>query len=220
LNKLIPLLAFSILLLVPVGAQNAFATHPDELTCPDTGFGPGELITEATLFDFPPAPYCLFAASDSSNIPCVAPYSPQPLSLTIAIVPISFGCIAAPIPTQLNTLAGQCQNSAVLINNHCVPDPNQQQLMCGEHTEEILGFCVPKLAELCSTGTMIDMGVCTAQAMGSMIGGALMDIDTTALLVASIGTNPIITGLVAVTLAGVAGQAVWFVHRRKKSKNS
>jgi len=53
-----------------------------------------------------------------------------------------------------------------------------------------------------------------------MIGGVLLDIDTVPLLVAAIGTNPIITALVGITLAGVAGQAVWFVHRRKKSKNS
>jgi len=53
-----------------------------------------------------------------------------------------------------------------------------------------------------------------------MIGGTLLDINTVSLLVASIGTNPIITALVGITLAGVAGQAVWFVHRRKKSKNS
>jgi len=56
--------------------------------------------------------------------------------------------------------------------------------------------------------------------MMGMIGGVLLDIDTTSLLVASIGTNPVITGLFAVTVAGVIGQAVWFVHRRKKSENS
>jgi len=64
------------------------------------------------------------------------------------------------------------------------------------------------------------MGVCTAQAIGSMIGGELLDINTVSLLVASIGVNPVITGLIGITLAGVAGQAVWFVHRRRKSENS
>jgi len=38
--------------------------------------------------------------------------------------------------------------------------------------------------------------------------------------VASIGTNPVIAGMFAVTVAGVVGQAVWFVHRRKKSNKS
>ena len=129
-----------------------------------------------------------------------------------------------------------CGSGTILAGDECVPSgatlscglntfesggvclPVAALAFCGDHTEEILGFCVPILLELCSTGTMIDMGVCTAQAMGSMIGGVLMDIDTTALLVGAIGTNPVITGLVAITLAGVAGQAVWFVHRRKKSK--
>jgi len=54
----------------------------------------------------------------------------------------------------------------------------------------------------------------------SMIGGELLDINTVSLLVASIGTNPVITALVGITLAGVAGQAVWFVHRRRKNNSS
>jgi len=53
--------------------------------------------------------------------------------------------------------------------------------------------------------------------MGSMIGGELLDINTVSLLIASIGVNPVITALVGITIAGVAGQAIWFVHRRRKS---
>ena len=52
-----------------------------------------------------------------------------------------------------------------------------------------------------------------------MIGGQLLDINTLPLLVGAIGTNPIITGLVGITLAGVAAQAVWFVHKRKKNNS-
>jgi len=44
----------------------------------------------------------------------------------------------------------------------------------------------------------------------------LLDIDSWALFVANIGVNPVITGLVAITMAGVAEQAAWFIHRRKK----
>ena len=54
----------------------------------------------------------------------------------------------------------------------------------------------------------------------NVIGGNILEIDNYALFVAAIGTNPIITGLIGITLAGVAGQAVWFVHRRKNSENS
>jgi len=47
------------------------------------------------------------------------------------------------------------------------------------------------------------------------------DIKSMVLLVASIGTNIAIFGLVGVIIAGTAAQAVWFVHkRRKKSENS
>jgi len=49
-----------------------------------------------------------------------------------------------------------------------------------------------------------------------MIGGELLAINTLPLLVGAIGVNPIITGLVGITIAGVAGQTIWFVHRRKK----
>ena len=35
----------------------------------------------------------------------------------------------------------------------------------------------------------------------------------------AIGVNPVITGLVGITLAGVAAQAIWFVNSRKKSEN-
>jgi len=52
--------------------------------------------------------------------------------------------------------------------------------------------------------------------MGSMIGGELLDINSVSLLIGAIGTNPIITALMGITIAGIAGQAVWFVHRRKK----
>jgi len=130
----------------------------------------------------------------------------------------NLNCLNHPICLSDNEPPLMCGPNTFESGEECIPIADL--VFCGEHTEEILGFCVPILAELCSTGTMIDMGVCTAQAMGSMIGGWLLDIDTTALLVASIGTNPVITGLVGITLAGITGQAVWFVHRRRKSENS
>ena len=44
----------------------------------------------------------------------------------------------------------------------------------------------------------------------------MLEINSVSLLVGSVGTNPVITGLVGITLAGVAGQDVWFLHRGKK----
>ncbi len=54
----------------------------------------------------------------------------------------------------------------------------------------------------------------------AVTGGEPNDIKSSLLLVASIGTNVAIYGLVGITIAGVAGHAVWFVHRRRKSENS
>lgn len=66
------------------------------------------------------------------------------------------------------------------------------------------------LTEVEVTGDAIQ-GICDA------VGGNILEIDNYALFVAAIGTNPVITGLVGITLAGVAGQTLWFVHRRKNS---
>ena len=75
-----------------------------------------------------------------------------------------------------------------------------------------------------STGTVQAFAICQKinfpMNMGSMIGGELLDLDTMALFVGAIGVNPVITGLVGITIAGITGQAVWFVYRRRKSVNS
>jgi len=177
LNKLLPLLAFSILLLVPV-SQDVFANHP-QLDCPPLG-----IFTDSTGFSSPNfgGRYCISEISPNFQLTSCAPgYALETLTF-FGVTPFLMiqACTAdgsqqTPDPTHPD----QCQGAAILIGNHCF-----------------------------------------AEALSSMIGGILMDIDTTALLLASIGTNPVITGLVAVTLAGVAGQAVWFVHRRRKSENS
>jgi len=52
----------------------------------------------------------------------------------------------------------------------------------------------------------------------SMIGGELLDLDNMALFIGAIGVNPVITGLVAITMGGVAAQAIWFVNSRRVKK--
>jgi len=81
--------------------------------------------------------------------------------------------------------------------------------------------CIPDLSQVCGQGTFPDFDalMCFGLAMEA-VGGAFLDIDSVSLLVGAIGTNPVITGLVGITLGGVAAQAIWFVHRRKKSENS
>ena len=79
--------------------------------------------------------------------------------------------------------------------------------------------CVPDLGQICGAGTFADFDalMCFGLSMEA-VGGALLDINTVSLLVAAIGTNPVITALVGITIAGVAGQAVWFIHKRKNRK--
>ncbi len=188
MNKLLFAVVFSVLLLIPIGAQQVFATHLT-VGCPP----PGILNTDPTLTFQGTSNFCI--------VPILSPICPPGYSQGILFNgnPISI-CGSSLVSTP--TPAGSCQNGAVLdANDHCVPDLNQ----------------------ICSTGTIVEptqMLTCIAQAAGSMIGGALLDINTVSLLVGAIGVNPVITGLVAITMGGVAGQAVWFVHRRRKSKNS
>ena len=180
MNKLLPLIAFSILLLVPVGAQQVFANHPPIPTCPPPGFLISDPSVTAMLFTLqtPVCAHSLFRITTSAPN-CPAPYQSDVLEDFLGFGPIARACVALPQLAPDPTLAAQCQGAAVLLNNHCF-----------------------------------------AQVLNSMIGGAILDIDTASLLVAAIGTNPVITGLVAVTLAGVAGQAAWFIHRRKKKNSS
>jgi len=50
----------------------------------------------------------------------------------------------------------------------------------------------------------------------AVTGGEPNDIKSSLLLVASIGTNVAIFGLVGVAIAGAAAQVVWFLHKKKK----
>jgi len=173
LKKLLALFAFSVLLLVPVGAQQVFANHPD-LPCPPTGL----LNTDPSLITFIiGGPYCynnIFGLN--ANTPnCPVGYIPDTIFDLSASAEVFQACTAATGSFPDTTLEAQCQGAAVLLSNHCF-----------------------------------------AEALASMVGGILLSIDTTAVLVGAIGTDPLITGLVAITMAGIAGQAAWFIHRRKR----
>ena len=114
-------------------------------------------------------------------------------------------------------LQKSCNSSKSFDVNSCAPGYSLDNIFIIEACTAAQGsFPDPTLAAQCQGAAVLLNNHCFAQVLNSMIGGAILDIDTTALLVASIGTNPVITGLVAVTLAGVAGQAAWFIHRRKK----
>ncbi len=69
----------------------------------------------------------------------------------------------------------------------------------------------------CGPGTKEVNGVCLCEQQNNQcVGGVLLDTDTVSLLAGSIGIDPLLTGLIGITIGGLAVQAVWFVHRRKK----
>ncbi len=76
-------------------------------------------------------------------------------------------------------------------------------------------FVTPTLS--CGPGTIEVNGVCQCEQQNTQcVGGVIIDIDTVSLLAGTIGIDPLLTGLIGITIGGLAVQAVWFVHRRKK----
>jgi len=105
LNKLIPLLTFSILLLVPVGVHEASANHPTILGCPS----PGYLVTEPFLrTEFVvglPDNFCQHSLSNPASIfsgNCVLPYAFE-LVFDETDVPIETIYVACIAPTRRDT---------------------------------------------------------------------------------------------------------------------
>jgi len=168
LNNVLFVVLFSVLLLVPIGAQQVFGTHPTQ-SCP----GGGALNTNPAFTFQGTSNFCL-ASGFGLFPPCNFPYtSGNVLGFVINPVCVALVITAPPTPT------GVCQNGAVLDGTgHCVCE--QQQ-------------CV---------------------------GGVIIDTDTVSLLAGAIGIDPLLTGLIGITIGGLAVQAVWFVHRRKNGKKS
>ncbi len=164
------IVAFLILLLVPVGTQNAFALHTDPY-----------LGTDEHCLDAP------VPAVDYSN------------------------CNLSDVVLADLDLSGADFSGADLTN----ADLSGAILISADFVDADLSGADFFGADL----TDADFSGCLNHPIcgDALIGGYLIDIDNASLFVAAIGTNPVITGLVGITLAGIAGQALWFVHRRKNS---
>ena len=184
LNKLLPLVTFFILLLVPIGAQNAFALHTDP-----------------------------FLGIDGH---CDLTLNPPVLGVDYSNCNLS-GVVLADL-----NLSGADFSGADLTN----ADLSGANLVSADFVDANLSGANLSGADLSDadfsganlSGAILNClnhSICDA-----LVGGYLIDIDNASLFVAAIGTNPVLTGLVGITLAGVAVQAVWFVHRRKNSENS
>ncbi len=189
LNKLLPLVTFFILLLVPIGAQNAFALHTDP-----------------------------FLGIDGH---CDLTLNPPVLGVDYSNCNLS-GVVLADLNLSGADFSGADLTNADLSGANLVSadfvDANLSgaNLSGADLTGADLSGADFSGANLSGANlNCLNHPICDA-----LVGGHLIDIDNASLFVAVIETNPVLTGLVGITLAGVAGQAVWFVHRRKNSENS
>jgi len=97
-------------------------------------------------------------------------------------------------------------------------DGKCKTLTCGAGTIQVGVECTPNLNEICGEGTFISGLQCLGLGLQA-IGGIFVEIDALAVLGAAVGVDPLITGLVVITMLGITGQAAWFIHRRKKKSN-
>ena len=144
MKKLLALIAFSVLLLVPVGAQQVFADHPGILTC----LPPGYLLDDPAIFDVNDnvsTPYCFHSLTPPSDPPptCNSPYVLRSFVTTVTFQLIFQACHLGPQLAPDTTLAAQCQDGAIIQNNHCVPDLDQ---ICGGGTTISNMMCMASLA--------------------------------------------------------------------------
>jgi len=68
----------------------------------------------------------------------------------------------------------------------------------------------------CGPGTTLEGFVCLCT---QIVGGALAPIDTISLLAAGIGVDPIISGLLLLSMVGISFQVGWMLHKRKSNKS-
>ena len=78
------------------------------------------------------------------------------------------------------------------------------------------GQCVPDLSQVCGAGTIphFDLLMCFGQ---MAVGGIMIPVDAVALLLAAIGIDPLITGLLVLSMIAVSAQLVWILHKKKIS---
>lgn len=210
MNKIIPLLAFSVILLVPTGIQQGYSLT--QVSIELFGFSPNGL-------EIPPGETVEWKNNSAETV--ILSSSPPLFPLPVNLAPTEIFSHTFLNEEQFAISVGGASilDSMQLI----VSTPPQEPISCGPKTTlNAQNQCVPNLNQICGQGTTPNFNTitCIVTNMGNTIGGTLLEINTISLLVGAIGTNPIITCLVGITIAGVAGQTAWFVHRRKKSENS
>ena len=217
LNRLLPLLTFSILLLIPIGAQNVFADH----TAPFLGTTGHCDLTINPPGPMTPAPYVLCNLS-GVNFPAIG--SPNLATVEFTNSDLSNAILANLDLTGADFTGADLTNAdlsiTILLSVDFVgADLTNADLSGADLTDADLDGADLTNADLSgATLDCLNHPVCTNE--DALVGGTLIDIDYTPLFVSALGTSSVITGIVGITLAGIAGPAVWFVYRRKNSENS
>jgi len=186
LNKLLPLVAFSILLLIPLVTQNAFADHSD----PYSGIDGHCLDAPVPIVDY-----------QNCNLSGV----------------VLTGLDLSGADFTLADLTNADLSGTILFDADFVDANLSGANLSGANLSgaDLTGADFSGANLSGANLNCLNHPICAAPA--ALVGGYLIDIDNTSLFVAVIGTSPVITGLVGITLAGVAGATVWFVYRRKNS---
>ncbi len=216
MNKLLALIGFSVLLLIPLGIQDAYAvggTISDEASC--VAFG--------GMWSSPPDK-CEISSSATINSGETLTFSSGILFfINRASFDIEDGGtmnffgnsefdsdggvrVAGTLNNSGEMFLGEITTIRILstgvVNNDC------SGTITGETTTS---------GTINSGRIIFDDGTLASTCFSVMVGGILIEIDTMALLVAATGINPVITLMIGITIAGVAGQVAWFIHRRRKN---
>ena len=252
MNKLLALFTFSILLLVPLVAQDAFAvtktyvgvsggdwelgTNWSPLGVPNPiddviiDIGDINVIINSAVTVGPSGSITLSPTSINNNLFVNGPSgsltifgtftmndNDDDLIITSGISTVTVQCSG--VVTLGNGMLFVNQITSTLINHGLITGTQPGGIFFSDNNIIILGL-VQNSGTLPTAVIVVNPG--TLQTIPSIcaIGGELLDINYVSLFIGAIGVNPVITGLVAITMGGVAAQAVWFVHRRRKSIKS
>ena len=237
MNKLIPLLAFSILLLVPLGAQNALAVNigPNDAPPPFTTTSVEHPIGISNGWEVGPVEI----SHDPNAGPWekVLPEDPNTPFPKVLIEEILVGSTSEPFSDWHEKIVDDTScyvwsSSPVFFGQFLPPDTTVSATFSPDrkivdwtfdppipagHQFKLFKFFDCDLSVGPRTGDIQVFEYPTVPT-NEIIGGEILDLDTMALFIGAIGVNPVITGLVAITMGGVAAQAIWYVNNRRVKK--
>ncbi len=189
---------FSIILFIPVQIPNAFSSH----TAPAIGVDGHCLGSSGPGVDYS---YCDLSVATLSNTDLNNAILSNAKLAGLDLTGFDF--------TEADLTNADLSNTILLSVDFVDADLSGADLTNADLSDADLSGA--NLSGAILTGAILSSchnhPVCGAQT----IGGYLIDIDYTSLFVATLGNNQVITSLVGVTIAGVAGPTIWFISKRK-----